>query len=406
MGYTVAAAKGLTWVGAIRGLTRSLSFVRIAILARILTPGQMGNFAVATMVLGFLEIFTETGINVFLIQESKKLEDYVDTAWLVSIVRGSLIAFLILLASESVASFFASPEALTLIRLTALIPFVRGFINPSIVRLQKDLLFDKEFFLRTGVLLFDAFVSISLSVILRSPVGLIWGMIMGAALEVMLSQFLIGPRPKWHLDLKKVHQIINRGRWMTAAGVFNYFFHNGDNIVVGRLINTTKLGIYQMAYSISIMPITEVADTFGRVTFPVFSKLEGDRKRLFRAFIRVTLGITLLVTPLCLVLIFFPVPLIRLFLGDKWLEVATLLPVLAAFGGIRAISGSTSSLFLSVKKQEYVTAVTFFSLLGLAVTIIPLVSRYGILGAAYSALIGSLAAVPVILICLWKTFSK
>lgn len=406
MGYTAATAKGLTWVGAIRGLTRGFSFVRIAILARILTPGQMGNFAVATMVLGFLEIFTETGINVFLIQESKKLEDYVDTAWIVSIVRGTLIAFLILLASESVASFFSSPEALNLIRLTALIPLIRGFINPSIVRLQKDLSFDKEFFLRTSILLFDALVSISLCFILRSPMGLIWGMIAGAALEVALSISLIGPRPRWNFDSQKVRQILSRGRWMTAAGIFNYFFHNGDNIVVGRLINTAKLGIYQMAYSISILPITEVADTFGRVTFPVFSKLADDRGRLLRAFIRVTLGITLLVTPLCLVLIFFPTQLISLFLGDQWLEVATVLPVLAAFGGIRAISGSTSSLFLAVKKQEYVTAVTFFSLLGLAVTIIPAVSRHGILGAAYSALIGSLAAVPVILICLGKTFSR
>lgn len=406
MGYTVAAAKGLTWVGAIRGLARGLSFVRIAILARILTPGQMGNFAVATMILGFLEIFTETGINVFLIQESKKLEDYIDTAWIVSIARGSLISLLILLASESIASFFASPEAMILIRLTALIPFVRGFINPSIVRLQKDLSFDKEFLLRTAVLLFDASVAISLSIFLRSPVGLIYGMIAGAVLEVVLSQSLIDPRPKWHFDIQKVRQVLNRGRWMTAAGIFNYFFHNGDNIVVGKLINTSKLGIYQMAYSISIMPITEVADTFGRVTFPVFSKLSDDRGRLLRAFLRVTFGIILLVAPLCLVLIFFPTQLITIFLGEKWLEVATVLPVLAVFGGIRAISGSTSSLFLAVKKQEYVTAVTFFSLLGLSVTIVPLVMRHGILGAAYSALIGSLIAVPVILICLGKTFSR
>ena len=84
---------------------------------------------------------------------------------------------------------------------------------------------------------------------------------------------------------------------------------------------------------------------------------------------------------------------------------ATVLPILALFGGIRAITGSTSSLFLAVKKQEYVTAVTLASLAWLAVTIVPAVSRYGILGASYSALIGSIAAIPVIVYFLSKTFS-
>ncbi|MEK7095296.1 MAG: lipopolysaccharide biosynthesis protein [Patescibacteria group bacterium] len=406
MGYTKTAAKGLTWIGAIRGLTRSLSFVRIAILARILSPDQMGHFAIATMVLAFLEIVTETGINVFLIQEGKKLEDYVDTAWSVSILRGLLICLVVLVASWPISQFFSSPDALILVQLAAAIPLIRGLINPSIIRLQKDLTFDREFYLRTGILLADAAVSIAISFIYRTPAGLVWGMIAGAILEVILSHLLISPRPQWNLDFSKVNQILNRGRWMTAAGVFNYFFHNGDNIVVGRILSTAKLGVYQLAYSISILPITEIADTFGRVMFPVYSRVASDRARLFRAFTRVTAGITLLVTPFCLLLIFFPENLISFFLGDKWLEAATVLPILALFGGIRAITGSTSSLFLAVKKQEYVTAVTLASLAGLAVTIVPAVSRYGILGASYSALIGSIAAIPVIVYFLSKTFSR
>ncbi len=406
MGYTKTAAKGLTWIGAIRGLTRSLSFVRIAILARILSPDQMGHFAIATMVLAFLEIVTETGINVFLIQEGKKLEDYVDTAWSVSILRGLLICLVVLVASWPISQFFSSPDALILVQLAAAIPLIRGLINPSIIRLQKDLTFDREFYLRTAILLVDAVVSISISFIYRTPAGLVWGMIAGAILEVILSHLLISPRPQWNLDFSKVNQILNRGRWMTAAGVFNYFFHNGDNIVVGRILSTAKLGVYQLAYSISILPITEIADTFGRVMFPVYSRVASDRARLFRAFTRVTAGITLLVTPFCLLLIFFPENLISFFLGDKWLEAATVLPILALFGGIRAITGSTSSLFLAVKKQEYVTAVTLASLAGLAVTIVPAVSRYGILGASYSALIGSIAAIPVIVYFLSKTFSR
>ena len=92
MGYTKTAIKGFSWMGAFRGVTRVFSLLRTAILARILMPSQFGAFGIATLILSFLEIFTETGINLFLIQEGSDLEEYVDTAWMISAVRGIFIS--------------------------------------------------------------------------------------------------------------------------------------------------------------------------------------------------------------------------------------------------------------------------------------------------------------------------
>ena len=94
MGYFQTALRGLSWMGALRVVTRSLALVKIAILARILVPAQFGIYGIATLVLGFLEMLTETGINIFLIQKNKKVDEYVNSAWVVSIVRGFLISFL------------------------------------------------------------------------------------------------------------------------------------------------------------------------------------------------------------------------------------------------------------------------------------------------------------------------
>ena len=69
---------------------------------------------------------------------------------------------------------------------------------------------------------------------------------------------------------------------------------------------------------------------------------------------------------------------------------------------VRAITGSASALFLAINKQEYVTALTLASIFGLAISLYPLVLKFGILGAGLAALIGSLTAVPVIVICLIK----
>ena len=61
------------------------------IIARILSPYQFGAFGIATLVLVFAEILTETGINTFLIQNKDNTDKYINTSWVVSIVRGIAI---------------------------------------------------------------------------------------------------------------------------------------------------------------------------------------------------------------------------------------------------------------------------------------------------------------------------
>ena len=79
-----------------RDLSKLWLLAKLQFLARILTPSQFGHYGIALLYLGFLEVLTETGINVFLIQQKDNAEEYLDSAWVVSIIRGSLIALLII----------------------------------------------------------------------------------------------------------------------------------------------------------------------------------------------------------------------------------------------------------------------------------------------------------------------
>ena len=72
MGYTKVVIKGFSWIGAFRIVTRGMSFLRTLVVARLLTPSQVGVFGIATIVLSLIEILTETGINIFLIQKKRK----------------------------------------------------------------------------------------------------------------------------------------------------------------------------------------------------------------------------------------------------------------------------------------------------------------------------------------------
>ncbi|MBI3070131.1 MAG: oligosaccharide flippase family protein [Candidatus Levybacteria bacterium] len=396
MGYFSTTIKGLSWAGALRLSTRLIAFLRIAILARILTPAQFGVFGIAAFVLVFVEILTETGINVFLIQEKKKIDEYIHTAWIVSIIRGILIAIVIILLAPFIASFFNSAESYSLLVLMGAVPFIRGFINPAIIKFQKELEFQKEFWFRLLIFFVDAATAIILVFLLREPIGLVWGLITGAILEVILSFLLVKPRPRFVFEKARVQRVVGRGKWVTFAGIFDYLFRNLDDMSVGKLLNTSSLGLYQMAYKLSELPITEIAVVAQKVTFPVLTKISNDKKRLQGAFFKMMFGICGLVIPLGVLLIVF----------SRQVSATSVLQVLAIFGVIRAISGSVSTLFLAIQKQEFVTLVTFANMAGLAVTVVPLVLMFGMVGAGIAAIIGSLLGLFVSLYFAMRILKK
>jgi len=396
MGYTKQALKGISWMSLFRVISRILSFLKIAILARVLTPSQFGVFGIASIVLAFLEILTETGINIILIQAKKDIKEYLSSAWVVSIIRGIFIFLIIILLSPFISSFFNTPDALGILLLISLVPLIKGFINPAEIQFRKELNFKYEFWFRAILFFVDAVVAVVFALITHSVYSLVIGLLAGALLEVMLSFVLIKPTPKLKLNSNYLKDILHKGKWITAYGIFNYLSENGDNIFVGKMLGSSSLGIYQMAYKLSILPISEVSDVVSQVVFPVYSKIEQDTKRLLKAYFK-TMALTILGAVFIGGIIFlFPKEIVTIILGSQWLSAVPVLKILSIYGIFRTLSGPSSALFLAKGKQNYVTLMNFIRFATIVITIYPFVLMFGMVGAGYSVLISVLIELPVI----------
>ncbi len=404
MGYFKDTLKGIGYMGGLQAFMVGIAVLKVAVLARILTPAQFGVYGIALLVLGFLEVLTETGINVFLIQEKDDTELYLNSAWAVSIFRGFLIAATILITAPFVVSFFKMPQALFLLWIVAGVALVRGFINPMEVSFQKNLQFAKEFGFKGSLYFIDAAFAVILGFLTKSESSMVFSMLLAAIVEVVVS-FLIFKRPTIEFDWQKVKRVINRGKWITGAGTFSYFFQNIDNIVVGRILGASSLGLYQQAYRISTLPVSQVGEVFNKVTFPVYVQIGNDRERLKRAFTKTFITIIGLSLPFGIILLLFARPLILIFLGAGWLDAEPVLKVLAIFGIFKAIVNSSYGLFLSLKRQDIVMYSELFGIIGISIAILPLVYKYGIVGVGYSTIVGAFASMPVIFINLKRIFN-
>lgn len=396
MGYKRIALQGISWIGAFRVISRVVALVRTALLARLLTPEQFGTFGIAVLVLAIIEVFTETGISVLFIQDKQKIDRYIDTAWVISIIRGVVIALLIVLTAPFISRFFNSPASYILLLVTSVVPIIRGFINPSVVKFQKELEFKQEFWFRSSIFIVESLVAVSLAFVTREAISLILGFIAGAFLEVMLSFVFMKPMPRFSFNKTQVTELFRRGKWVTMAGIFNYLFHNLDNIIVGKMLGITSLGLYQMGYRLATLPVGETIDTVARVTFPIYVKISDDYKRLRRAFLKSMLVVMVLILPVCIILFLFAKEIVLLVLGPHWSSIVPVVRVLAVFGILQVVTAPHNALYLAVGKQQYGMVVALIRTLGLTISIFPLVIKFGITGAALSALIGSVMSLFVV----------
>lgn len=396
-GYFRKTVKGVGWVGGGRVVLRSIGVLKIIILIHfeILTKAQFGVYGIATMVLALLELLTESGVGVFLIQEKEEINKYINTAWVISIFRGILISTLIILATPLVVAFFKSSDSYPLLMLVALIPLVRGFINPSVVKFQKELKFNKDFLYRSLTYFTEFVFSVSLAIITRSPIALIVGLLISAVVEVVISFILVGPRPEFRFSMVQVKKILHKGKWVTGFGIFDYIFTQGDNIAVGRMLGEAPLGVYDNAYTLSMSPITEVVGVLYQVTFPIYVKISKEKGRLLRAFWKTFVTSSVFVTILSLGVFLFAKQIVLILFNASWVEAIPVIQVLCFVGLVRGLTLSVNSLFMALGKQKYVSVITFVNMFGLLITIVPLVSRYGLVGAGVSALVGTIIAIPI-----------
>lgn len=79
--------RGGIWVFALRITDRGLGFIRTVILARLLVPEDFGLLGIAMLAIATLETFSQTGVQVALIQKKEDVKLYLDTACNASTIK-------------------------------------------------------------------------------------------------------------------------------------------------------------------------------------------------------------------------------------------------------------------------------------------------------------------------------
>lgn len=403
MSYKKSFISGISWNGSLKVFSKVVSAVKLAILARLLSPNDYGIFSLVLVSISLIEVFTESGINTILVQSHKKIEEYIDTAWIFSIGRGFLIAGVMWLLSIGMSNYYHEPHLFRFVILASLIPIIRGFINPAIITFYKDLDFRKDTYYRMSLVIIDFFAAIFFGMILRNTYALILPMFFSAFADVFISFYFVSLKPKLQFDKNVFAEIFSHSKWLNNISILDYLTKNLDNLIIGKFLGTTQLGFYQNAFSVTQSATSELGLSVIHASFPIYSRLSDDLKRLRSAFSKVGIAFSLFLIIPTLIFIFFPQFIVKIQFGDKWIELASILPILALAGYIQGILNMGSTLFTARRKYHFLSIVLATSLITMVTGLFILTPKYGLIGGATSILISRLVALPVFLVLMFRT---
>lgn len=387
------AARGAAWMFGLNMSLRLLGLVRTAIIARLLAPNDLGLFGIALLAQSIIEVFTMMGVNSALVRHPDDIEPYLDTAWVIAVFRALGVAVLMVAVAPLVAAFFHEPGAAELTRVLALTAVLGGFLNPvATISLRRQLRFGRMYVYLLVPSLADIGVSIGVAFAYRTAMALILGLIARAAVQLVLGFVLVPFKPRMRYDRARARELLSYGKWITWSTILRFVYGNGDDIVVGRLLGASSLGIYQMGYKYSNMPNTEITRVLQTVALPVYAKLQHDAALLRKAFVEALATTSLLSLGLAGYIWVIAPDFVRLILGSKWAGVVPVMRLLAVWGAVESVSEVPIALFEAVGRPRLETSRLLTKTVLLAALIYPLLRWWGLNGVCVAVLVSSVPA--------------
>jgi len=345
--------RGLWWAGASTVATRVLDVGGSLLVLQFLSRAEVGLAALAWSVAVLLESFNGLGVSYVIVRQRDLTHDDLSGLFWFSTLLGLAMVAIMAAAGPFLAVFYADWRLypMTLVAAAKLI-FVGAAVVPLGI-LTRDLHFKTNGAVQTLATLGEALTKV---ILVALGFGA-WGLVianLARGVFLCLALWRLAPfRPAWRAADQAVRKAIRFGLRVSAAGTLYQGYRNMDNLLIGRVLGTSILGIYQTAFQLGMAPLEIVLQLVNRVQFPIYSALRDQPAELAQAFNRSARTLFLFLGPVAVFLCFASTDILSLIGGGKWLPAVPLIQVLVWSSVLRGLSQLFPQLYIATGHPQY-----------------------------------------------------
>ncbi|MDO6619788.1 lipopolysaccharide biosynthesis protein [Shewanella sp. 6_MG-2023] len=347
-----------------RYLVYLVQLLSMMILARIFTPETFGIFAVIQVFAVFFALLSEMGFGPALINESKISTQMRDGIYSFTWVLGAAVSVIFFIISPLIAWFYGDDIYQYLV-----IPVGISIVfNTSVIVPMSALNREKKFITIARCEAIAEIISVVFLLLTLDYFEPIWALAIKPLVVSIFRYILIlfaaknteEGIPHFGRELGHVKKILAFSKDQAGFNFLNYFSKNLDNILVGKYLGATSLGIYDKAYRLMRYPLLILTFAMAPAIQPVMKELRENPPEFERLHIKFTKYMSLLGALVGILICIFADEIVFILLGDKWGDVSILLRILSISIPTQVVISSSGGFYQAAGRADLLLKCGFY----------------------------------------------
>lgn len=300
-------------------------------MSRLLSKEDFGYFAALTGIMTICMSITEAGLGSAIIQKKDASNDFVSTAFTLSWMFGGIGSVLLFVFAPSLSRIIADEHIVVPMRIMSLNVFLA-----CIASVGKSMMIRNLEFRAYGTYEVMAYACSSILGVALAFAG--FGLYAIVSISVcnliLLNLILYGRRvklPQLKIVRSEVGGIMSFGGWLTLSVVVNNISQQMDRLLLPKWLSVSVLGAYNRPAGFVSTITGKINGIFDVVLFPMLSKIQDEPLKVQHVFNQ-SLKLLNSFSAVLFAIFFFNAELIiRIFFGETWLELTSVLQIISVF---------------------------------------------------------------------------
>lgn len=314
--------RGLAWTIAGQGAFFIIQFVGSVVVARLLSPYELGVYALAVAVTGVLNLIQSVGLGSYMVREPELTPERIATAFTVN----AAISLLLAAATAGLAltgSLISSDTGVRGVLLVlALSPLIGMLSVVPYALLEREANFRLISFSGVVRSLIATIGTVVLAMTGWSYYAVAWSQVGASFVQAVMLCVVARRHVSWRLSFSGWREISRFGAQMIAITGVNNLAARASDLLLGKITGLIALGLYNRASNVNNLFWENVHLVMGRVAFSELARQKREGMSLRPFYLNAIEMMTASLWPLFAGLAVLAEPLIRLVYGPKWINAA------------------------------------------------------------------------------------
>ena len=385
------AISSLIWRFLERCGAQGVSFIVSIVLARLLEPEVYGTIALISVFTAILQVFVDSGMANALIQKKEAEELDFSTVFFYNLTMCLALYLLLFFCAPLIASFYNNAELIPVIRVLGITLLISGVKNVQQAYVSRTMQFKRFFFATLGGTIGAAVVGIAMAYIGFGVWALVAQTLFNSMTDTVILWITVKWRPRLLFSFRRLKGLLNYGWKLLVSGLLHTIYINLRSLMIGKFYTAQDLAYYEKGQSFPSFVVTNINSSIDSVLLPTMSGVQDNRETVKAITRRSIVTSSYLMWPMMVGLAAVAKPLVLLLLTEKWLPAVPFLQITCFALGLEPLQTANLNAIKAMGRSDIFLKLEIVKK-AIAITILFLFMRFGVLAIAVSGLVYSVIA--------------